>query len=220
MTLGRTSDNKIKIKTDGGTTSAVECACCNPCLGAPNAVQKQTTESYYNMWKKGGQLKISATLGDTAYNPPNATKQNGICSWSFSETISIPANTCVGSFSKEGPVSCSGDYYGYSISPSVLIFLSVIKHSDGNYYSQIYANFKCPFLLIVNSFLEMCSYSVGVSGSNYILPYTQGDSGPLDPFVFFGADFAVVQPNYAQGAAAQGQSVTPTTLNFQFTPNP
>lgn len=30
MTLGRTADNKIKIKTDG-TTRAVNCACCNPC---------------------------------------------------------------------------------------------------------------------------------------------------------------------------------------------
>jgi hypothetical protein len=36
MTLGRTSDNKIKIKTDGGLR-AVECACCNPgpCGGCP-----------------------------------------------------------------------------------------------------------------------------------------------------------------------------------------
>ena len=32
MTLGRTSDNKIKIKTDeaGGGLRAVECACCGP----------------------------------------------------------------------------------------------------------------------------------------------------------------------------------------------
>lgn len=28
MTLGRTSSNAIKIKTDGGTARAVECACC------------------------------------------------------------------------------------------------------------------------------------------------------------------------------------------------
>ena len=31
MTLGRTSSNAIKIKTDGGTTRAVECACCGGC---------------------------------------------------------------------------------------------------------------------------------------------------------------------------------------------
>jgi hypothetical protein len=30
MTLGRTSSNAIKIKTDSGTTRAVECACCGP----------------------------------------------------------------------------------------------------------------------------------------------------------------------------------------------
>jgi len=37
MTLGRTSDNKIKIKTDGGLR-AVSCACCNPgpCGGCPS----------------------------------------------------------------------------------------------------------------------------------------------------------------------------------------
>jgi hypothetical protein len=36
MTLGRTTENKIKIKTDGGLR-AVECACCNPgpCGGCP-----------------------------------------------------------------------------------------------------------------------------------------------------------------------------------------
>jgi hypothetical protein len=31
MTLGRTSSGAIKIKTDGGTTRAVECACCSTC---------------------------------------------------------------------------------------------------------------------------------------------------------------------------------------------
>jgi len=31
MTLGRTASNAIKIKTDGGTTRAVECACCGGC---------------------------------------------------------------------------------------------------------------------------------------------------------------------------------------------
>ena len=31
MTLGRTASNAIKIKTDGGTTRAVECACCENC---------------------------------------------------------------------------------------------------------------------------------------------------------------------------------------------
>lgn len=28
MTIGRTASNAIKIKTDGGTTRAVECSCC------------------------------------------------------------------------------------------------------------------------------------------------------------------------------------------------
>ena len=37
MTLGRTSDNKIKIKTDGTAgLRAVECGCCGPCGGCPS----------------------------------------------------------------------------------------------------------------------------------------------------------------------------------------
>ena len=36
MTLGRTASNAIKIKTDNGTTRAVECACCGPkCYPVP-----------------------------------------------------------------------------------------------------------------------------------------------------------------------------------------
>ena len=31
MTLGLTSGGAVKIKTDNGTTRAVNCACCNPC---------------------------------------------------------------------------------------------------------------------------------------------------------------------------------------------
>lgn len=39
MTLGRTADNKIKIKIDNGTTRAVNCVCCGeviiPCRDCP-----------------------------------------------------------------------------------------------------------------------------------------------------------------------------------------
>ena len=35
MNLGRTADNKIKIKIDNGTTRAVECACCGGCNFPP-----------------------------------------------------------------------------------------------------------------------------------------------------------------------------------------
>lgn len=38
MTLGRTADNKIKIKTDGGTTRAVECDCCACTCGSANPI--------------------------------------------------------------------------------------------------------------------------------------------------------------------------------------
>ena len=43
MTLGRTASNAIKIKTDGGTTRAVECACCGGgvvcgCASVPSAL--------------------------------------------------------------------------------------------------------------------------------------------------------------------------------------
>ena len=47
MTLGRTSSGAIKIKTDGGTTRAVECACCGGVCGCASvsATLKATIES-------------------------------------------------------------------------------------------------------------------------------------------------------------------------------
>lgn len=44
MTLGRTADNKIKIKSDGGTTRAVECACCGGC--APVCINGRLVSEY------------------------------------------------------------------------------------------------------------------------------------------------------------------------------
>lgn len=42
MILGRTPGGAIKIKTDGGTTRAVECACCVTCGGCTITVNSAT----------------------------------------------------------------------------------------------------------------------------------------------------------------------------------
>ena len=55
MTLGRTADNKIKIKTDGGTTRAVNCACCAGVCGCVTITNPTLAE-----------LLKNATTGSTA----------------------------------------------------------------------------------------------------------------------------------------------------------
>ena len=56
MTLGRTSSGAIKIKTDGGTTRAVECACCGS-LGC------QITPAQFDAIRYGFTTNISGTQG-------------------------------------------------------------------------------------------------------------------------------------------------------------
>jgi hypothetical protein len=197
LNIGRASSGAIKIKTDGGLR-AVECACCAPCGGVWPS--KETTKEFYDQWRKGGQLTISGSISDTGYQieglPPNGT-----CSWSFSETITIPANTCVASFSKNGPTSCSGDYYGIEQTPSILLNMSVWRGSDGKYYSGLSVSFKCPFLLWVNSFLSMCMGTFYLTNDGFL-------GGTL--VNFFGADLYLYQPVPPQSAS----------LTFNFTPNP
>ena len=73
MTLGRTADNKIKIKTDGGTTRAVNCACCNPC---------------------GCATSISGDLVATLNNATTGTcNGNSPFFWNFYPTPIAPATT-------------------------------------------------------------------------------------------------------------------------------
>ena len=47
MTLGRTSSGEVKIKTEDGTTRAVNCACCNPC-GCLNNISGDLLETLRN----------------------------------------------------------------------------------------------------------------------------------------------------------------------------
>ena len=56
MTLGRTSSGAVKIKTDGGTTRAVECACCGS-LGC------QITQAQFNAIRYGFTTNFSGTQG-------------------------------------------------------------------------------------------------------------------------------------------------------------
>jgi hypothetical protein len=59
MTLGRTSSNAIKIKTDGGTTRAVNCACCGGCR--PCQVDISQNESFLQTLQNATAVSISLT---------------------------------------------------------------------------------------------------------------------------------------------------------------
>jgi hypothetical protein len=63
MTLGRTADNKIKIKTDGGIR-AVECACCAPPCECPDSPGSPFVPPI------AGEFEIDASWSATVYRAP------------------------------------------------------------------------------------------------------------------------------------------------------
>jgi hypothetical protein len=73
MTLGRTASNAIKIKTDGGTTRAVNCACCVPlvcgCMYAPSNLIT-TIESATNVSVNGISKPWDGSFAFYNGNPP------------------------------------------------------------------------------------------------------------------------------------------------------
>lgn len=68
MTLGRTTSGAIKIKTDGGTTRAVECACCGG--GCPPIESDYTviSEAMFNALLYGGDYVVNGTLTESPCN--------------------------------------------------------------------------------------------------------------------------------------------------------
>ena len=53
MTLGRTSSNAIKIKTDSPGLRAVECACCSECYSCEKLLEGELLVSYFSAWNGG-----------------------------------------------------------------------------------------------------------------------------------------------------------------------
>jgi hypothetical protein len=65
MILGRTSSGAIKIKTDGGTTRAVECACCSACpCPLPNEIKGKKIAVTSVSWSSIVEYSIMDACGN------------------------------------------------------------------------------------------------------------------------------------------------------------
>lgn len=94
MTLGRTSSNAIKIKTDGGTTRAVECACCGGGGGgcAPSGdigLYIPISSALANQWINNQYITVSMSVsGSFSGNPFSLNSGNFV-------TTQINQNPCI-----------------------------------------------------------------------------------------------------------------------------
>jgi hypothetical protein len=218
MTLGRTASNAIKIKTDGGLR-AVECACCAPACEDYSFNGLIITKEAYDSWRKGGTIQVSGSVFDTSSNIQYQIDNgcpNGTCSWSYSNTITVPPNTCVFQFADSGQsVSCSSSYYGENQSPYIFLQAHAFKSKDEEgevYRARLWLAIGCPHILWFNPcIMDMCwSNSIGGLGNTY---QNIGDAS----VTFLGAQYKFISdisrndPNTPDSTAS---------LNFTFTPKP
>ena len=220
MTLGRTSSGAIKIKTDG-TTRAVNCACCGGgalCgpisftneygyyVPANSETSYEISNSEFDNFQLGGTINWSSSI-NIDFGP-------FACDFSYSNSISIPPNTCtdgVGTYIFRGE--------GYSESPTCIndcslyggppcppfapppnpvhseTGISVIVFSEeGKYYLYMSGYIMCP----IGDGTTICSGVYKNAGKNY----SSGDGGSFSLLgVSIGYD-------------------TDSTWSMSFSPNP
>jgi hypothetical protein len=222
MTLGRTSSGSIKVKTDsaGGGLRAVECACCDaaPCEGYSfeGAI---ITKDEFNKWLKGGTIFVAGSIFDTSNNSIYQLENgcpNGTCSWSYSNTVIVPPNTCAFELTDSAESSsCSSSYYGQNQSPFIFLQARAFKSIDEEgevYRAKLSLTIGCPHIFWFNPcIMDICAYNsqIGLGSA----PYEYGD-GVLS---FLGAQFRYLTE------IARNTEETPNSyanLSFSFTPNP
>ena len=149
MTLGRTADNKIKIKVEDGTTRAVNCACCAPpCPSeSPSPYGIVLSEEQYNNFKSGGDYTMNAVLSETYTG-------QGSCSSNLNGTGILITNPSCGFGAEVRELKCGdGGYFGDA---SFEVSWRVFKENDTNLYKLRYnGSGYCPY-----PFFGFC-YSVG-----------------------------------------------------------
>lgn len=189
MTLGRTSSGAIKIKTDGGTTRAVECACCGgECIsgGDPPEWFPDATEAQFNQWKNN-----SYTLTCSI----NVQTQWGSCSANFNPiTFGYDAITCTQRVAGSR-IGCQSSYAGYSQRSEYDFGIGIGRFVDEagtvTYKKIVSGRINCS-VLVFGFFCQPYYFSV-----------TFGDPGPSEAVVgtvsFFGSTFNIVGQPPAEG---------------------
>jgi hypothetical protein len=199
MTLGRTSTGAIKIKTDGGLR-AVECACCEcigcECIGTEGQYSRAISESNFNSWLKGGQLFVSASI-------------SGDCSGNYSETITVPPQTCVVQWSKQGPL-CFSEFDPDGQSQGAACNFSVFKNDTG-FFLNIAGHITCQYEY--RPFEGAAVFACAPKFSSCGYEPDEADSWPIDYANFLGAQIPYQ-------ADTENQGSQPASWSFNFTPNP
>jgi hypothetical protein len=198
MTLGLTSSGAVKIKTDGGLR-AVGCACCGggeECIDVESQHSRAISESNYNSWLKGGQLFVSASISSE-------------CSGSYSETITVPPQTCVVQWTQEGPL-CFSEFDPEGQLQGADCSFSVFK-SDIGFFVNIAGGITCQFEYKPFEGGPVFACAPKFSSCGY--EPQEGDIWSVAYANFLGGQipYQVDNPN---------QGIQTSSWSFNFTPNP
>ena len=97
MTLGRTADNKIKIKVENGTTRAVNCACCvPPCNPCPDITEYYIviSKEMFDSLQAGGSVSASGDGSESTGCSFSATASGIISSCNCGSSVGVYSDNC------------------------------------------------------------------------------------------------------------------------------
>jgi hypothetical protein len=203
MTLGRSSSGAIKIKTDvqGGGLRAVECGCCNPCIG-PTSGQNvfQISKQEYDAYLRGGTWSLSST-------------------WSHYEALDD--YTSYGNGSASGSATTSGCSGAASVEGTA----NATYTANGEVYSSFDHGISCGISYSLGRDFENDIYFVKLSGSAHVAD-SDAESSPCGypASVTITVDgnnliaFGTWCPGWAYGDGYTNNSAS--TLTATYSPNP
>ena len=140
MTLGLTSSGAVKIKTDGGTTTAVECACCGTCscgISIPQALRDIVANATINTITMFGlppdyfhpaTTQYPYWMALWGYGCPPPEQSNGVpCTDPFT------LNAGIIYYAETGCLSTSGFYTEWNPSASYNSSIGLQAFGDGQF---------------------------------------------------------------------------------------
>lgn len=138
MTLGRTASNAIKIKTDAGTTRAVECGCCGGdcACGSATPINPQDDPDFTK--------KLRGDPGVTPYTQVSV-------SYSIDANFNKSTESMTGAWQSVDGLGCYGDPFkvfvgnscllgqcGYCVSNKYISSVTIYLSSDGCLKADLY----------------------------------------------------------------------------------